>query len=106
MLKPIESPGCGLRKMGEKTVPGTAGWVGSLSSGGTKLGSVHQLLSIVLIESREIRASTRNPRGRFSASYRFRFPGPAVYGFRALAEPEADYPFATGVSSRVVVRER
>jgi hypothetical protein len=39
-------------------------------------------------------------RGRYHASYRFKFAGPASYQFRVLCEAEADYPFATG-SSRV-----
>jgi hypothetical protein len=45
-------------------------------------------------------------RGRFHASYRFRFPGPARYQFRVVSEPEADYPFAAGSSNPVGVRER
>ncbi len=45
-------------------------------------------------------------RGRYRASYRFKFPGPADYQFRVLCEPEADYPFATGSSNVVGVRER
>jgi hypothetical protein len=44
--------------------------------------------------------------GRFHASYRFKFPGPADYQFRALCEAEADYPFATGASRVVGVFER
>ena len=46
-----------------------------------------------------------NARGRFRASYRFRFPGPATYEFRALCEAEADYPFARGASNVVRVHE-
>jgi hypothetical protein len=45
-------------------------------------------------------------RGRFHASYRFKFPGPADYQFRALCEAEADYPFATGASKVAGVFER
>ena len=45
-------------------------------------------------------------RGRFQASYRFRFPGPALYQFRVLSEPESDYPFAAGASNLVSVLER
>jgi hypothetical protein len=45
-------------------------------------------------------------RGRFHASYRFKFPGPADYQFRVLSEPESDYPFAAGASNVVGVRER
>jgi hypothetical protein len=44
--------------------------------------------------------------GRFRASYRFRFPGPAHYSFRVLSESEGDYPYAPGVSNTVYVRER
>jgi len=44
--------------------------------------------------------------GRFHASYRFKFAGPAKYQFRALCEAEADYPYATGASHVVAVFER
>ena len=47
-----------------------------------------------------------NPNGRFSASYRFRFPGPARYQFRVVSEAESDFPFAPGASNAVSVRER
>jgi hypothetical protein len=45
-------------------------------------------------------------KGRFRASYRFKFPGPAHYQFRAVSEPESDYPFAEGASNLVGVFER
>ena len=45
-------------------------------------------------------------RGRFHAGYQFKFPGPADYQFRLLCEAEADYPFTTGSSNVVGVRER
>jgi hypothetical protein len=45
-------------------------------------------------------------RGRYRASYRFKFSGPASYQFRVLSEPESDYPFASGYSSIVRVFER
>jgi hypothetical protein len=54
----------------------------------------------------EFKVVRTNARGRFHASYRFRFPGPAHYAFRARSEPEADYPFAAGASNVVAVRER
>jgi len=44
--------------------------------------------------------------GRYSASYRFKFAGPARYQFRVLSEAEADYPFAAGASNVVRVYER
>lgn len=47
-----------------------------------------------------------NPRGRYHASYRFKFPGPARYQFRVLSEAEADFPFAGGSSNVVEVAER
>ncbi|HZL48559.1 MAG TPA: carboxypeptidase-like regulatory domain-containing protein [Solirubrobacteraceae bacterium] len=44
--------------------------------------------------------------GRFRASYRFKFPGPARYQFRVLSKHEADFPFLEGSSNVVGVRER
>ncbi len=44
--------------------------------------------------------------GRYRASYRFKFAGPARYRFRVLCEGEADYPFATGASRTISVAER
>lgn len=44
--------------------------------------------------------------GRFASSYRFKFPGPAVYQFRVLCEQEADYPYAAGSSRVLTVSER
>jgi hypothetical protein len=55
------------------------------------------------LEFQVIRTSKR---GRFHAAYRFRFPGPTNYQFRALSEPESDYPFAAGYSNVVGVHER
>jgi hypothetical protein len=44
--------------------------------------------------------------GAFKASYRFRLPGPITYQFRAVSPHEADFPYATGASNLVSVRER
>jgi hypothetical protein len=44
--------------------------------------------------------------GRYHASYRFKFPGPARYQFRAVCKQEADFPFMEGTSNLVGVRER
>ncbi len=44
-------------------------------------------------------------KGRYHASYRFRFPGPATYRFRVLSRYEADFPFRDGTSRNVVVHE-
>jgi hypothetical protein len=54
----------------------------------------------------EFQVVRTNARGAFHARYRFKFPGPAVYQFRARSEPESDYPFAAGASSAVAVSER
>jgi hypothetical protein len=45
-------------------------------------------------------------RGRYHASYRFKFAGPARYQFRVRSEAESDYPFAAGSSNVVGVHER
>jgi hypothetical protein len=44
--------------------------------------------------------------GRYRASYRFKFPGPARYQFRVVCKHEADFPFTEGASNLVRVRER
>jgi hypothetical protein len=44
--------------------------------------------------------------GRFHATYRFRLAGPVTYEFRAVSPREADFPYATGASRVVRVRER
>lgn len=44
--------------------------------------------------------------GRYHASYRFRLAGPITYEFRAVSPREADFPYATGASNIVPVRER
>lgn len=54
------------------------------------------------IEFKVVRSDSR---GRYRASYRFKFPGPALYQFRAVSEAESDYPFATGFSRALLVRE-
>jgi hypothetical protein len=47
-----------------------------------------------------------NARGRYRAAYRFKFPGPVRYQFRAVCEHEADFPFARGSSRVAGVFER
>jgi hypothetical protein len=44
-------------------------------------------------------------KGRYHASYRFRFPGPATYRFRVLSRYEADFPFIDGTSRNIAVHE-
>ena len=45
-------------------------------------------------------------RGRYHATYRFKFPGPVVYRFRVVSRYEADFPFLMGTSNVVDVHER
>jgi hypothetical protein len=54
----------------------------------------------------EFRTITTDAKGRFHASYRFKFPGPIAYRFRVYVPHEADFPFLTGVSNIVAVHER
>jgi hypothetical protein len=75
---------------------------GSIPRGGKQLVLEARSRGSSWLEFNVIRA---NARGRFRASYRFRFPGPVRYQFRAVSEPEADYPFAGGTSNAVGVSE-
>ncbi len=49
---------------------------------------------------------TTNAVGRYHATYRFKFPGPANYRFRVYVPHEADFPFLAGASNVVGVYER
>jgi len=67
----------------------------------------------VLLEARvpggswiEFHNATVDAHGRFRAIHRFTFPGPARYQFRVVCVREADFPFLTGISNVVHVRER
>jgi hypothetical protein len=54
----------------------------------------------------EFKVVHTNARGRYGASYSFKFPGPADYRFRVRSEAESDFPFAAGSSNVVGVHER
>ena len=54
----------------------------------------------------EFRTITTNAKGHFHASYRFKFPGPITYKFRALSRHEPDFPFLEASSNVVGVLER
>ncbi len=54
----------------------------------------------------EFKVVRTDAQGRYRASYRFKFAGPANYRFRARSEPESDFPFAGGSSKVVAVHER
>lgn len=54
----------------------------------------------------EFKVVRTDARGRYRASYRFKFPGPADYAFRVRSEAESDFPFAPGVSNLARVHER
>jgi hypothetical protein len=49
---------------------------------------------------------TTDAKGRYHASYRFKFPGPVSYRFRVYVPHEADFPFLEGTSNVVGVYER
>jgi hypothetical protein len=76
---------------------------GSIPRGGKQLVLEARSPGGAWIKFNVIRADAR---GRYRASYRFKFPGPARYQFRVLSEGESDYPFAAGTSNLVTVRER
>jgi hypothetical protein len=44
-------------------------------------------------------------KGRYHASYRFKFPGPVTYRFRVVSRYEADFPFLEGTSAAISVHE-
>jgi len=75
---------------------------GPIPSGGKLLVLEARSQGSAWLEFDVIRSDAR---GRYHASYRFKFPGPADYQFRVLSEAEADYPFATGASAVVGVFE-
>ena len=54
----------------------------------------------------EFHNATVDAHGHFRATHRFTFPGPAHYQFRVVCVREADFPFLTGISNVVHVRER
>ena len=81
-------------------------------SGRLRGGPIPRGGKLVVLEARspggpwlEFNVIRSDARGRFHASYRFKFAGPARYQFRVLCEAEADYPFATGASRVVTVFE-
>jgi hypothetical protein len=82
-------------------------------SGRLRGGPVPSTGKLLVLEARSLGGAwlefdvvRSDARGRYNASYRFKFPGPANYQFRVLCEAEADYPFATGSSHVVGVFER
>jgi len=54
----------------------------------------------------EFRTISTDAKGRYHASYRFKFPGPVTYRFRVLSPHEADFAFLAGASNTVDVYER
>jgi hypothetical protein len=54
----------------------------------------------------QFRTIATTAKGRYRASYRFKFPGPITYRFRVYAPHEADFPFLEGTSNVVSVYER
>ncbi len=76
---------------------------GPIPQGGKQLVLEARSPGSAWIEFKVVRTDAR---GRYRASYRFKFPGPADYRFRARSEPESDFPFAGGASNVVAVHER
>ncbi|MEA2225681.1 MAG: hypothetical protein QOE67_963, partial [Solirubrobacteraceae bacterium] len=76
---------------------------GPIPSGGIPLVLEARSLGSAWIEFKVVRT---DPRGRYRASYRFKFAGPADYRFRARSEAESGFPFAAGASGTVAVHER
>lgn len=54
----------------------------------------------------EFRTIMTDAKGRYHASYRFKFPGPVTYRFRVYAPHEADFPYLAGTSNVIEVYER
>ena len=54
----------------------------------------------------QFRTIGTDAKGRYRASYRFKFPGPVIYRFRVFSPHEADFPFFAGTSNVVDVYER
>ncbi len=54
----------------------------------------------------EFRTIGTTAKGRYRASYRFKFPGPITYRFRVYVPHEADFPFLSGTSNVLGVYER
>ncbi len=44
-------------------------------------------------------------KGRYHASYRFKFPGPVTYHFRVVSPYESNFPFLDGISNKVAIHE-
>jgi hypothetical protein len=89
------------------SVGGTIAFSGTLH--GTPIPPGGKQLVLEASSSREwieFRTIATTPKGRFHASYRFKFPGPIVYRFRVLSPSEADFPFLAGTSNVVGVYER
>ncbi len=89
-------------------VGGTIVFAGVLHGGSIPPGGKQLVLQAQAPRSgwRTFDVLSTDRRGRYRASYRFRLPGPIVYRFRAVSRQEADFPFATGSSNVVAVRER
>jgi hypothetical protein len=54
----------------------------------------------------EFRTIATTAKGRYRATYRFKYPGPVTYRFRVLSPHEPDFPYLAGTSNVVDVHER
>jgi hypothetical protein len=91
---------------------GTIRFAGALRGGPLPSGGKQIVLEARVSGSRppgswrQFEVLSTRAHGAFRASYRFRLAGPIVYQFRATSPREADYPYASGESNVVSVRER
>jgi hypothetical protein len=76
---------------------------GPIPHGGKQLVLEARSLGSTWIEFKVVHTDAH---GRYGASYRFKFSGPADYRFRVRSEAESDFPFAAGSSNIVSVHER
>jgi hypothetical protein len=89
-------------------VGGTIAFSGTLAGAPLPPGGKQLVLEARTLTGpwRQFQVLSTASHGRYRARYRFRLAGPIVYEFRAVSRQEADFPYATGASNVVRVRER
>jgi hypothetical protein len=87
---------------------GTIAFNGKLSGAPLPPGGKQLVLEARTLSGpwRQFQVLSTASQGRYKARYRFRLAGPITYEFRAVSRQEADFPYATGASNVVRVRER
>lgn len=89
-------------------VGGTIAFTGTLHGGPLPSGGKQLVLEARTLAGswRQFQVLSTAAHGHYRAGYRFRLSGPITYEFRAVSPHEADFPYATGSSNVVRVRER